>query len=458
MCEKIVVEFCNKHNVKNCTILLAVSGGSDSVALFHLFVTLKEWLCIDEIGVAHVNHGLRPGESEQEEKFVSQLAIQAGCRFHVRRLDGKSFKDSGVEQWARNERYGFFSELMETFGYRYAATGHTADDQAETVLMRIYRGSGLTGLCGIKKKREDGVIRPLITLRREKLRVWLEKNEKKWYDDPSNCNRRFKRNYIRHRVIPDLLEREPNIIEYLVHFAEYIQEQMRIVMPLVNKWITEHVIEEEHDRFVLCKPDKREGSFPASEGIALLFRKHDIPFEKKHIVGFLKDIKRKSGCFILKGGWRFFPGVDSVEVIKESKIISRRRASDPCELKIPGQTECKNRGCVFNTERHTRENCEIQFDTSNNTVYVESKAAGEKFFLREVKRSDTFRPLGFAKPVHVVTFLKNQGISKYYRNSTYVLVDTTNTVIWIPGVAINHEYRIKDSTRTLLKISRHRIF
>ena len=336
MSEKAVIEFCNKHNIKSCKLLLAVSGGSDSVALFHLFITLKEQLSLEEIGVAHVNHGLRKGESEREEAFVSQLADQAGYRFHVRKLSGKSPEDAGVELWAREERYSFFWELKEKYGYTFVATGHTADDQAETVLMRIYRGSGLTGLCGIKAVREDGIIRPLIKLRREELTTWLGKNGKKWCEDRSNLDQKYKRNYMRHTVIPNLAKREPNIVEYLANFAEYMQQQMRSLMPLINKWIKEHVIEEEPGRFVLRKPDEKEEFFPASEGIALLFRKRDIPFEKKHIVNFLKDIKRKSGCFLLRGGWKFFPGTNTVEVVSEEKIVTGKRNIDPCELKVPG--------------------------------------------------------------------------------------------------------------------------
>ena len=458
MREKTVVEFCNKHNVKSCKLLLAVSGGSDSIALFHLFITLKEQLALEEIAIAHVNHGLRKGESEREEAFISQLADQEGCRFHVRKLSGKSLEDSGVELWAREERYGFFRELMEKYGYTFVATGHTANDQAETVLMRIYRGSGLTGLCGIKAIREDGIIRPLIKLRREELTAWLEKNGKKWCEDRSNLDQKYKRNYIRHTVIPNLAKREPNIVEYLANFAEYMQEQMRGLMPRIHEWIKEHVIEEDSGRFVLRKPDKGEESFPASEGIALLFRKHDIPFEKKHIVNFLKYSKRKSGCFLLKGGWKFFPGKERVEVVSEEKIVTGKRSVDSCKLRVPGETVCKDSGYIFVTTMHTKGDCALVYDVSNNTVFLDSEITGEKLFLREVKKSDTFKPLGFGKSVNIIKFLKNHYISDYYRNSMYVLADNSDTIIWIPGVAIGHEYRITDTTETLLKISRRRIF
>lgn len=458
MCENNVIEFCNNHNVKFCKLLLAVSGGSDSVALYHLFVKLKKQLSLDEIGIAHVNHGLRPEESEREEEFVSQLAKQAGCRFYLKKISGKNLNDSGVELWAREERYAFFKELQNKHDYTFVATGHTADDQAETVLMRIYRGSGLTGLCGIKAVREDGIIRPLIKLRREELKAWLEKQGKAWCEDLSNLDRKYKRNYIRHSVIPNLAKREPNIVEYLANFAEYIQGQMKTLMPLINKWVAEHKIEDEPGRFVLRKPDKEQESFPASEGIALLFRKHNIPFEKKHIASFIKNIKRKSGCFLLKNGWKFFPGRDSVEVISERRSSIDKEDIDPYTLNVSGETVCINSGYNFLTTVLTYGECDLNYDVLNNTAYVDSKRAGRTLLIREVRKRDTFKPLGFNKSINMIRFLKNRKISSYYRNSTCVLADNSDNIIWIPGVAIGHEYRVTEDTTTIFKISCRRIF
>jgi tRNA(Ile)-lysidine synthase len=181
MCEQKIYDFCKHNKVKDCKVLLAVSGGSDSAALFQLFTKLKARLGFSEIGVAHINHGLRQKESEREEKFVSHLANENGCEFHIKRLEGKKQVDSGIEEWARGERYCFYSKLKKDFGYKFVATGHTADDQAETVLMHVSRGCGLTGLCGIPPVREDGVIRPLLLLRKKKLRDWLKDNQKNWW-------------------------------------------------------------------------------------------------------------------------------------------------------------------------------------------------------------------------------------------------------------------------------------
>ncbi len=452
MCISTVYKFCKQHNVNSSKLLLAVSGGGDSVALIHLVVDLRERLMLSEIGVAHVNHGLRPEESDREEEFVSKLAQQNRCTFYSTKLQGKRCNDTGIEQWAREERYRFFTEVKEKFGYRFVATGHTADDQAETILMRIARGSGIAGLCGIHTVRDDGVIRPLLSLRKVQLRAWLEKKGHIWFEDPSNADQRYKRNWIRHSIIPHLKEREPKVVENLAAFADYMQAQKKFLNPLVNKWVTDHVIEEGTDRFVLNKPVNEKEYVLASEGCAQLFKKYGIPFEKGNIDGFLKEIKRKSGCFLLKGGWRFYPGKNQVEVISDAQATGHKRQVFSFHIQIPGETVCSDPGYRFSTTVQASEECNLHFNKSNWTVYLDAEKIGKELLFRRVKKEDAFQPLGYNRPVNCIRFLKNQRISSFYRQSTGVITNDDNKIVWIPGVAVAHGCRITSTTKTVFRI------
>jgi tRNA(Ile)-lysidine synthase len=154
---------------QGASVLAAVSGGGDSTALLFLLAALKERCAIQRIGVLHVNHGLRGKESDGDETFVASLAKHLEMPFYAEKLSGQSLHSPGMEAWARSERYGFFQQIREQEHYDFIATGHTADDQAETVLLRIMRGTGLRGLRGILAKREDRVIRPIIDLRRAEI-------------------------------------------------------------------------------------------------------------------------------------------------------------------------------------------------------------------------------------------------------------------------------------------------
>jgi tRNA(Ile)-lysidine synthase len=184
---KNVIDFFDTHippAPQGKSICAAVSGGCDSVALFYALFALRDRLGITRLGIAHVNHRLRGAESDADAAFVKEMGVKAIVPFHEKIL-GPRPPRGGMEEWARAERYGFFRNLCTAEGYDYIATGHTADDQAETVFMRIMRGSGLKGLCAIAPVREDHVIRPLLNINRASLCAWLK--EKDNHVRPNSC-------------------------------------------------------------------------------------------------------------------------------------------------------------------------------------------------------------------------------------------------------------------------------
>lgn len=192
-------------------VAVAVSGGVDSVALLLLMLEIRAELGI-VLSVAHVNHKLRGHESNEDQEFVSDLARRHKLDFHLRELPLPTSPDPGIEAAARELRYGFFRELMVDRVISKVATAHTIDDQAETVLLRILRGTGLRGLAGIHPRlqmKHEGkvigeVVRPLLDFHRNELEPYL--CDEKWREDSSNLDSRFSRNRIRHRVLPILKE------------------------------------------------------------------------------------------------------------------------------------------------------------------------------------------------------------------------------------------------------------
>ena len=200
-------------------VLTAVSGGSDSVSMLCLLHDFRDELKISNLAVAHVNHGLRGAESDGDEQYVRELSSSLGLQFFVKHLSGYNSEDPGIEQWARRERYRFFRSVRESGGCDFVATGHTADDQAETVLLRIFRGTGLKGLRGILPLREDGVIRPLLYIARSELVEWLSMKGISFRTDSSNAETRFRRNSIRHKLLPALSRDVPDVIENLSSLA-----------------------------------------------------------------------------------------------------------------------------------------------------------------------------------------------------------------------------------------------
>ena len=192
-------------------VLVAVSGGPDSVALLAAMLRLGPWFQV-EVCVAHFNHRLRGAEADRDQAAVESLAAHLGVRCVVGAADAAgTMGGSAVEARARTARYAFLHRAAATCGCRRIATGHTQDDQAETVLMRLLRGSGPDGLRGIHPVRDDGVIRPLITCARAEVVAFLQAVGLPFCTDTSNTDRRFLRNRVRRDLLPVLRDINPRV-------------------------------------------------------------------------------------------------------------------------------------------------------------------------------------------------------------------------------------------------------
>ena len=182
---------------KNDKILVALSGGPDSVCMLHMLYRLKVELGI-ELGAMHINHMLRGVEAKEDSIYTEKLCNELGIEYYVREIDiDKIAKEKGIslEVCGREERYTAFREICKEHNYNKLAVAHNANDQAETVLMRMMRGAGLEGLTGIKAKREDGVIRPILCLNREEIEKYCEEYMLNPRIDKSNYERVYSRTH-----------------------------------------------------------------------------------------------------------------------------------------------------------------------------------------------------------------------------------------------------------------------
>jgi tRNA(Ile)-lysidine synthase len=220
-------------------VAVAVSGGADSVALLLLLAELRPELGI-VLSVAHVNHKLRGAESDADERFVEDLARRLGLELAVASAPVDAVR-SGIEAAAREQRYEFFRDLARTKRVGKIATGHTLDDQAETVLLRIFRGTGIRGLAGILPRltlENEGqvcgeVVRPALGVRRAEVREFLRERGQEWREDSSNQDLSFQRNRVRLRVLPALRESfGESVVDNLADLAEIAraeEEQWSVV-------------------------------------------------------------------------------------------------------------------------------------------------------------------------------------------------------------------------------------
>ena len=221
-----IAEFIARHNMfpAGTRVGVAVSGGADSVFLLEaLRVLAPRWNL--RLSVVHVEHGIRGAESLADAAFVKDLAARHNLPFYLRQADAPAIHDN-LEQAARRVRQAFFAELLSTGAVDRIATGHTRSDQAETVLYRILRGSGLAGLSGILPVTQEGLVRPLLQLGRLDIECWLRKRNIGWREDATNRDQSYARNRLRHAILPLLRDSfNPRLDEALANLATLAQDE-----------------------------------------------------------------------------------------------------------------------------------------------------------------------------------------------------------------------------------------
>ncbi len=217
-----VAEFVARHRMLEGgqRVGVAVSGGADSVFLLHALRELGF-----KLSVIHIEHGIRGAASVADAEFVGRLGADFGIPFLIHHADVPAM-DGNLEQAAREVRQAFYAELIASGAVDRVATGHTRTDQAETVLYRILRGSGLTGLSGILPVTREGIIRPLLEIDRAEIEGWLRERGTAWREDETNRDRTLARNRLRHEILPLLRDGfNPQLDQALAHLATLARDE-----------------------------------------------------------------------------------------------------------------------------------------------------------------------------------------------------------------------------------------
>jgi len=440
------VQFCKPLLPEHASIVVAVSGGSDSVALLTILHSIKKLLVIDKLVAAHINHGLRGEESDGDEQLVKEIAYRLELPFFSKKLTGYSLDDPGLELWAREQRYQFLEEIRAFQQCDFIATGHTLDDQAETVIMRLLRGTGLNGLRGIAPLRDGHIIRPLLKIRKKELEQWLHEEKITYRKDRSNDDCRLFRNKIRHTIIPALESGRPGAVEHLAALAGEAQEKMHSIEEQIENWLKIHLAEPLKDSFCLTTADVAADSI-SPEAVRRLLVRRGISPERKHIDGILHNMGQTHGKFLLPGGWKYFVTASMLYFVRKTPEFSYP-VSVPCE-------------CVCHERFHTliiSEVAEIpeELNCGTDVVFVDRDGFGESGVYRTLKDEDMFLPFSARKTVSVKKFLAKNGIPLPLRNRTGCLTNADNKIVWIPGIRLDERFRVTSATKNVLKMELRR--
>ena len=344
------------ENLNGKSLLLAVSGGLDSVCLLHFFKTNFKILGLKKIAVAHIDHALRNEESEKDALFVKELCQKWNVDFYFKSLKGILKKGNNLESRAREWRYQILQDFRRNGNFDYLLTAHHGNDQAETVLMRLARGTSISGLKAIQKFREDFVYRPFLHIPKQELNEYAKKYNLEWREDSSNQDTSFKRNLFRLKTLPFIDKNFPDYLKGLIHLPFIAEQSYRKIISCAENIFNPLVIPTENWPFpyefcpykkALCLDYNALHSTINSFGMAEIFRFwlknqgfHFPLGEKGHLfypfpknrLQFRSILVEKSG----KGLWFFkldsFSPLDnlylynaSADSVRETSVIWRFR-------------------------------------------------------------------------------------------------------------------------------------
>lgn len=432
----------------NDGIIVALSGGADSMSLLAALDRLRSDGALPRglaLLAAHVNHGLRGDESGRDEAFVRRECAQREIPLEVLHAEvaQEAWKGEGLEAAGRRIRYGFFRRLQQQYGYRYVATAHTADDQLETVLLHLTRGSGLHGLCGIPPVR-DGIIRPLLTCSREEIEIYCRDEQLRYVTDSTNTDIAYRRNLLRQTVLPSLKQINPQVTEACTRMTENMREDEKLLSRLTRELLQN-----------AARPDGRyDGGLLLSAPTALLHR------ALKKIMEDAGGDPEERHVRLLESAMR--DGVGAVQIpgsvtvtVKENRLSAVSRSARPHEipyfewpvtvgatLNIAGKTYTSACLSIENFEKKRKVYKKVlkfalDYDKITNSLIV-----------RQRKPGDMFHPVGGVGKT-LKKYFQEQVVPAEQRAEVPILCDDAGIVL-IAGFSCDERVRLDEHTRRVL--------
>jgi tRNA(Ile)-lysidine synthase len=457
------------------TLLCAVSGGADSVAMLHLLRELNEVQQLEwKIHVAHVNHGLRGKASDEDEEFTKGLADKLKLPFHSTRVDVQGHHQRErvtVEEAGRELRHGFLQQKALELGAQKIALAHNLDDQAETILPRILRGTGLRGLKGmapirvISKKQDLFVVRPMIEIERYEIEAYLREKGIAYKTDLSNFDTSLTRNKIRHKLFP-LLESEfnPRAKMALVKLGQTAGSFYLLLREIANEvYENTKMISGEGE---VCLSVEEFAKLPPAIQTLIIDRAVKTVLGRVPQLNFEHYLEIISLCGE-QGYQKAIRLPRGLEARREGYILKIARPQAPApplkfahrKIKVPGRTLIKKLSLEIDAELQEGKIVGLK-EYIRNKDYTEEIIDFEKLqgplVVRLRKGGDSFVPLGSRGSTKLKKFFIDNKVPKAVRDRVPIVTDGKR-IIWVVGYRIGDDVKITDATKKVLKLKVKRL-
>ncbi len=429
------------------TILVGLSGGPDSVALLDLLNGLRATFDF-KLAAAHLNHGLRGSESRRDEAFVRKLCSQYGIELTVGRAKGLTRSMPNLEEHAREQRHRFLNRVADRIGADFIALAHHADDQAETVLMRLLRGAGATGLAAMSESGPSRIIRPMLAVRRSAIVEYLHAIGAEWVTDSSNLSTDLLRNKLRLELMP-MLERDyaSGLSYRLTELADEMRGLNRFIVELAQASVKERL-------------DSSRLSIAGFRDLDPIFATAILREFLQEKMGGLRRISRAhlsallelccssqpSGSIDLPDGWRAQREYDSLTIESTHPIKSRPYSM---KLKPSGLSLLQVNGFRFAAKRYNcgDKNTPVVEELTKLEAMFDADELSNRLMVRSMNHGDRIEPLGMSGSRKVQDIFVDRKLPRMLREH-WPVVTAGGVIVWIPGmVRSRHALVTSDTTK-----------
>ena len=456
-------DLIQRHDLlpQGAAVGIAVSGGADSMGLLDLLADLASASRL-RLVVVHLDHGFRP-DAADDARFVADAARARGIPFHGGKIE--ILAKGNLEALARRARYGFFAEVASRLGLERIALGHTADDQVETLLERLLRGAGRTGLAAMQPIRDaEGVLllRPFLSTSREAIRVDLAARGISHREDPMKQDTRFTRVRIRQEILPHLRTLSPGLDEILLRTAEVLGEEEAFLARLADEALVASLRpvkfgidrgETRLDRAVLrrvprpvlrrCLRAAAARTAGAAAGAWAAGHRH------------LEAIEELLGAG-RTGDHLHLPLGLSVHLEREHLVFTPARETGPApvpevEVAVPGITRVDALGIVVAAARHPRSEVVVDLARASSAAILDAESIRGAIRVRTRRDGDRMTPLGMTGSKKLQDLLSDAKIPRRLRDAVPILVDDEG-ILWAAGVRQADRTRVGPETREVVRI------
>lgn len=434
-----VEQFIKKHELiqKNSRVVVGVSGGPDSIALLHyLWSKKKEWQL--HIIVAHVNHMFRGKESKEDYEYVERFSNQLGLTFEGADIDVASYQKKhklSAQTAARICRYDFFADVVRKYNANYLALAHHGDDQIETMLMRLVRGSTTKGLAGIQAKRkfagECAIIRPFLCIAKEEIEAYCAKHHLIPRIDYTNEKDDYVRNRFRHYVLPFLKQENPKVHERFQHTSEMLRQDEEYLMELSREKLKQAILHKTEERIVISVQSLIELPLPLQRRAIQIILKCLLPTKENtltsiHIesVRLLLISQHPSGQLNLPENVKVMRSYDECHF-----YIQKKQAKETFhhELPIPGEVTLSS-GWIIRATFMTNE----QLAKDEHLFILKPEDIKQPLIVRSRLPGDRMKVKGMNGTKKLKDIFIDEKIPLDKRDSWPVVTDSTGEIIWLP--------------------------